>query len=286
MSIVNPPYFAYSLDGCRIAYWAVGDRQLPAIVFLHGFGFDHQVWKSQLEDPYLQKNFYLISLDIRGHGLSSKPDTREAYIDGRLWAEDLVCVLTATDAQQVTVVAWSYAGRMLNDYLQFRGSQHLVGINYIAAATLSEPIFAGPAHHILADLCSKDSALEQSAVRKFVETVIPSSPYKSEVDFFRVLAETTPTQRLWLRDRSLCYDELLKKLDLPVLISHGEQDPFVLPLLGARLNDHIKNSILSLYPQTGHAPFLENAGRFNSELGCFALQCIAQKYKQLPRVNL
>ena len=160
MSIASTPYFAYSLDGCRIAYWTVGDRRLPTIVFLHGFGFDHQVWHAQLEDPYLQKNFHLIAVDIRGHGFSSKPNTKEAYIDGRLWAEDLAAVLTATNAHQVTVVAWSYAGRMLNDYLQFRGSEELIGINYIAAATLSDPAFVGPAHHILADLCSENTCSE------------------------------------------------------------------------------------------------------------------------------
>lgn len=286
MSIAHTPHFADSLDGCRIAYWTVGDRQLPAIVFLHGFGFDHQVWQAQLEDPYLQQNFYLIALDIRGHGLSSKPNTREGYIDGRLWAEDLVAVLAATDAHQVTVVAWSYAGRMLNDYLQFRGSQELIGINYIAAATLSDPIFAGPAHHILADLCSKDIYCEQSAARKFIDSVIPSEFSTSQIDFFEILAKTTPILRSWLRDRSFCYDELLKELDLPVLISHGEQDQFVLPVLGLRLNAYMKHSLLSLYPQTGHAPFLENASRFNSELGSFALRCITQRNMKFPHLNL
>jgi pimeloyl-ACP methyl ester carboxylesterase len=71
------------------------------------------------------------------------------------------------------------------------------------------------------------------------------------------------------------YGPELESLDIPVLITQGEQDRLVLPVAATELHDQIPNSTLSLYPGTGHAPFLEMPERFNLELAQFVEQAAA-----------
>ena len=93
-------------DGVEIAVQESGDPAGPAIVFIHGLLGSHLNWDMQVASPKLQ-HYRLISYDMRGHGLSGKPDDAEAYRDGRRWADDLSAVLKATGAKKPVLVGWS-----------------------------------------------------------------------------------------------------------------------------------------------------------------------------------
>lgn len=63
--------------------------------------------------------------------------------------------------------------------------------------------------------------------------------------------------------------ELLSAINLPVLIIHGEQDPIVSLETAEYLNRRIKDSELRVFPEVGHAPFLEKKEEFNRYLRDF-----------------
>jgi pimeloyl-ACP methyl ester carboxylesterase len=66
------------------------------------------------------------------------------------------------------------------------------------------------------------------------------------------------------------HDDLLERLTIPVLITHGLDDEIVLPAIAehhARLIPHAKTS---WYEGIGHTPFREEPDRFNAELRAFA----------------
>ena len=58
-------------------------------------------------------------------------------------------------------------------------------------------------------------------------------------------------------------------LDIPVLVTQGTQDLLVSQGLGELTAQRITGAKLSLYPATGHSPFLEATRRFNTELAAF-----------------
>jgi len=61
-------------------------------------------------------------------------------------------------------------------------------------------------------------------------------------------------------------DDVLDKLDLPVLVTHGDKDAIVLPAASEHNARVIPGARLSIYPGVGHTPFAENPERFEREL--------------------
>ena len=67
-----------SFDGTRIHYETRGTG--PAVVLIHGFTANAETWKTtKLYDDLLGAGFQVITLDLRGNGLSDKPQTAEFY---------------------------------------------------------------------------------------------------------------------------------------------------------------------------------------------------------------
>lgn len=59
---------------------------------------------------------------------------------------------------------------------------------------------------------------------------------------------------------------LLSGITVPTLIMNGAQDQICLPQASSYLQEHIPDSALVVFPQSGHAPFLTSADPFNTEI--------------------
>src|SRR4030095_10232492 len=59
---------------------------------------------------------------------------------------------------------------------------------------------------------------------------------------------------------------------------HGLSDTVILPAMGHQILKQCRASTASWYPETGHAPFLENPLRFNRELAEFARKVAYSRY--------
>ena len=74
-------------------------------------------------------------------------------------------------------------------------------------------------------------------------------------------------------DRSVDNDDVLSGISVPMLFSHGDADTSVLLAMAEHNTAQISGSTLSIYENVGHAPFYEDAERYNSELANFAAKC-------------
>jgi pimeloyl-ACP methyl ester carboxylesterase len=67
--------------------------------------------------------------------------------------------------------------------------------------------------------------------------------------------------------------ELVRKafaaISVPTWITHGRRDALILPLAAEMTAAAIKGATVSFYEGCGHAPFYEDAGRYNRELAAF-----------------
>lgn len=79
-----------------------------------------------------------------------------------------------------------------------------------------------------------------------------------------------PYVRDGLRSRTVTHDDELSAIDVPVSLTHGEEDAVVTPQ-AARNADALDDAETSSYPDTGHTPFLERPDRFTRALREFAL---------------
>ena len=130
-------------DGVEIVLEETGNPQGREILFIHGFSVSRLCWTKQLRGP-LARDFRMVAYDLRGHGESGKPADPAAYRDGRRWADELAAVIEAAEMRKPVLVAWSYAGRIVADYLRHFGTGAIAGLNIVGAKTNSDPAFNAP----------------------------------------------------------------------------------------------------------------------------------------------
>lgn len=256
-----------SRDAVRIATHETGKPSGPEILFIHGFNQSHQSWLSQLEDAELASEFRMVALDLRGHGGSGKPSLPEAYSDDGRWAGDVAAVIAAADLRRPVLVGWSYGGRVITDYLREFGTGHIAGINFVNAAVKNDAAFNGPKRRYLSDMVSDDYATHVAGTANFVRACFELQPTPEAYE--RILAFNmipTPAIRKMVFARTSNPGDFLPKIDVPVLLTHGNRDSVLLHGLSEYAATQIPDARLSIYDGIGHAPFHEDAPRFNAEL--------------------
>ena len=99
----------------------MGNPNGPGIVFIHGFSQSNLSWMRQTHSD-LTKEFHIVTYDLRGHGDSEKPLEAARYRDGKAWADEVQAVIDAAGLKRPVLVGWSYAGRVISDYVTYRGA--------------------------------------------------------------------------------------------------------------------------------------------------------------------
>lgn len=263
-------YAATSPDGVSIAVQESGNPDGPPIIFIHGLLGSRLNWDTQVQSPELQR-FRLITYDMRGHGLSGKPTDAASYAEGRRWADDLAAVIEASQARKPTLVGWSLGGVVISNYLANYGDGRIAGAVYVNGVIEMKPdqIVSHPA--IYRDLVSPDLKTHLDTVRDFLRLCFHTQP--DAPTFERLLANAAMAS--WDMQRAVMSisveaAEGLGKASVPVLLLYGERDALVQakPAIdrARQLNPRIQSK---LYAESGHAPFLEEAARFNRDLSAF-----------------
>jgi non-heme chloroperoxidase len=257
-------------DGLTIAAQDWGNPNGPEIVFVHGFSQSHLSWIKQVTNGELAKEFHMVTYDLRGHGSSDKPLEPERYKTGKYWADELQAVMDATGLKRPVLAGWSYGGRIMADYLTTHGTARLAGLNYVDAGQKSDPSFVGPNLKNLPLMASEDLATNIAATRAFLRDCFSVQPTQEEYEMMLAFNMMVPPKvRLGLGNRVLQVDDMLRSLKLPVLVTHGSEDKNSNLIAAEYTAKMIPGAKLSVYQGIGHAPFFEDAPRFNAELAAF-----------------
>jgi pimeloyl-ACP methyl ester carboxylesterase len=97
----------FDSNGVKIAYVVEGQGQ--PVVLIHGWLSSAGInWALPGISALLAKNYQVIALDVRGHGLSDKPTTEEAY--GPELVEDVVRLLDHLKIDKAHIVGYSMGG--------------------------------------------------------------------------------------------------------------------------------------------------------------------------------
>lgn len=261
--------------GVRLHVREWGNQDAPSLLFIHGWSQSQLCWRNQCESP-LADDFRLVALDLRGHGMSDVPLGEENYTEPQLWADDVAAVIKQLDLGCPILVGWSYAGFIICDYLRLHGTADVAGINFVGAAvTLNKSAFgtligSGFLDHVIG-ATGDDLPTNIEAIRNFVRgctySQLPAEVFETAISWNMVVPAKV---RAALLARQIDSDDVLARIDVPVLVTHGEKDTVVLPAMGRHLLAMCPAATASWYSITGHAPFMESPARFNSELSHFA----------------
>jgi pimeloyl-ACP methyl ester carboxylesterase len=260
-------------DGLRLHVREWGQRDGPELLFIHGWSQSDLCWTKQVSG-HLAARFRIVTFDLRGHGLSEAPAGAGHYTEPSLWADDIAAVIEQAGLKRPVLIAWSYGGFIVSDYLRVYGEGAVGGINLVGGAViLRPPTFdhIGPGFlENAGDAAASDLGTNIAAVQRFLRAC--TAEPLDEQDVRTALAwnmVAPPSVRGALISREIDGSAEFAALSVPVLVSHGRADAIVLPSMAEHVLDACRTATPSWYDGVGHMPFWESAERFDLELAEF-----------------
>jgi len=263
-------------DGTRIFYkdWGTGQP----VVFSHGWPLNADAWDAQMLF-LVQKGFRVIAHDRRGHGRSDQPSQGN---DMDTYADDLAALLDALDIQGATLVGHSTGGGEVAHYIGRHGTKRVARAVLIGAVppimlkTASNPkglpmeVFDG----IRKGVADNRSQFYRDLAAPFFGFNRPGAKVsQGTIDAFWAQGMTGGIhgQYLCIKEFSeVDYTEDLKKIDVPVLFLHGDDDQIVPIDDAARLGvELVKHGTLKVYPGGSHGMCVTEADKVNADLLTF-----------------
>ena len=263
-------------DGTQIFYkdWGTGQP----IVFSHGWPLTADEWDGQMLF-FGQRGYRVIAPDRRGHGRSSQ--TWDGN-DMDTYADDLAALFEALDLKDAILVGHSTGGGEVARYLGRYGSTRVAKAALVSAVPpLMLKTDKNPTGMPLAVFDGFRAALAANRPQFYKDMTLPFYGYnrpgakisegirehwwmqgmmgsvKAHYDCIKAFSETD-------------FTEDLKKIEIPVLVMHGEDDQVVPIAAAGPLSAKIlKNATLKTYPGFPHGMPTTEADRINADLLTF-----------------
>src|SRR6266700_7717782 len=257
--------------GLRLHVREWGKADGPPILFIHGWSQNHLCWARQY-DSALADEFRLVAYDLRGHGMSEAPLEREHYTDAKAWADDVAAIIEELRLDRPVLVGWSYGAFVICEYVRAYGQDRIAAINFVEGAVkLGEAAFGtliGPGFldHFV-DATADDLPTNIRGMRAFLKACLakplPADDFETALCWNIVVA---PQIRAGLAARQIDADDILRALEVPLLVTQGRADTVVLPAMAEHVLATCPTAEASWYEDVGHLPHLEDSERFNREL--------------------
>jgi len=263
-------------DNARIFYKDWGNRDAPPIVFHHGWPLSGDEWDSQMLF-FLGQGYRVIAHDRRGHGRSSQTDTGN---DMDTYAADVAELVRALELEDAVHVGHSTGGGEVARYVS--GAE---------AGRVAKAVLIGAVPPLMVRSADNPGGVPQEVFDGF-----RSSLLANRAGFFREIAsgpfygfnrdgaeaDASLADNWWRQGMmggakaqydciaafsATDFSDDLRKIQVPVLVMHGEDDQ-VVPFQNhaPRTVDLLPNGTLRSYPGLSHGMAATHPGLINADL--------------------
>jgi len=261
-------------DGAKIYYEDHGKGQ--PILLVHGWACSSRFWQRNV--PELAKQFRVVTLDLRGHGNSSKTASGHTVAQ---YGRDVRAVVERLDLRDFTLVGWSLGGPVvLSYYEQFGKDGRLKALGLVD----SDPFPFSPAdwnNHALRnynfDAMNETFTMLEADHKKFA-TAFTGRMFKqkpSEADVNWVVAELTKTPP-WIAIAIYSdfvmsdYARTLPNVEIPLIVIAADSGVFPKGVaMGKALAAQAPHGKFVEVEDGGHMLFYEQPQKFNAALAGF-----------------
>lgn len=281
-------------DGTRIWADCCGEAG-PTIFFVHGWTCNGTIFRYQ--KPFFGRNYQVVTLDLRGHGRSAVPESRDYHPD-RL-AEDLKAVIDAVDPEEFVIAGHSMGGFTAFKFHEHFGEEYggrLKGlviidstgtdlVDGLVLGRLVDKFYPVPLNGLLKALGWEsrlatrilDLMSDSSAAYLIVRwAAFGKKPPAGEVELVREMTFSTPVESIALAAKG-CLDfhceYHLPEVDMPVLILVGSEDKLTNRYVNLRTCEALPQAELVVFEEAGHCIQLERTEEFNLALDDFLSGC-------------
>lgn len=246
------------------------EAETKTIIFLHGFPFNKNSWKIQLEA--LEDNITGIAIDIRGHGLST---SGHGFFSIDVFAKDLKHFIDKLNLKNVVLCGVSMGG-----YIALRAYQ-------LFPEKISGLILCDT-HHKADDNKAKQKRFDsiQAILHHgrrpfalgFIENLLTKNTIDNNIEVVELIKSSIRRNPisgicatlLALASR-LDSTDMLSSISIPTLLIRGEDDKITSNEIMTELHALIPNSEFIQIKNAGHLPNLENVLDFNRAMNKFLL---------------
>jgi non-heme chloroperoxidase len=268
--------FITTKDGAQIFYNDFGKGQ--PVLFSHGWPLSGDDWERQM--LFLgERGYRVIAHDRRSHGRSTQTwdgNNMDQY------ADDLAEVINQLDLKELTLIGHSTGGGEITHYMGRHGT-----------GRVSKAVLLGAVPPLMVKTPSNPEGTPKEAfdgIRQGTRDNRSQFYYDLTMPFYgynrpgaRVVDGVREQFRIaglqgGLKGQYDCihefsevdYTEDLKRIDIPVLVAHGDDDQIV-PIKASALKSakSLKHATLKVYPGGCHGFAATNADELNADLYAF-----------------
>ncbi len=242
-----------------------GNKNDEAVLFISGAGANSSFWSERLCNKLVENDFYVIKYDHRDFGYSAKVDYEKNPFDMMQLTKDAVSILDSLSINKAHVVGHSMGGFIVQ-LLAIHYPERIISLvsasSSTNAASVPPPppetweIFMenNPTNNFEKDLegflkvwkyLNGTAEFEEELAIEYTKNLYERQEILGAIGESHVKAQSN------LSDRS----EQLKKVNIPALIIHGEEDYLVDKYGGIQTAESLPNSKLVLIPKMGHVLF-------------------------------
>lgn len=260
------PFLDRKLEGYQLYYeTSVGDSHSnETIVFIHGLGYDHQIWRPSIN--YLREDYRVIVYDLCGHGGSG---TAKWPISWALFYNELFDLLDHLSIKSCHLVGHRFAGDVaIKAYLE---RPYLFQSLTLVSTPLFFPndLYAFEYEERMQLLRDDRSAFNRKMARYAVNHLTP------ENEQLLMSGLKKMNDRVYIQATALAFEDEqafvteLERVSVPTLFIDGDRDPVYPPYHSAVFTAYIPNSRLHIVPSASNAVFLDKPEWFANSLRGF-----------------
>ena len=254
------------IDAGAISMYAASEGAGPAVVFLHGLGWSHALWRRQVQR--LAPAYRVIAADTRGHGQSDRPPG--PYSIGE-FADDWHKLLDALQVRRCCLVGFSQGG-MVAQALASRMPGRVSAMVLAGTSCRSRPETRALMEQRLAaaEADGPEAAAAAAAASIFSEGFVQRHPqFVAEFVAHRALQDhaalAAATRALYDFD----FRQTLRDLRCPTLVLSAADDRMVRPEAGEEIAALVAGAQFRKVPDSGHMIPLEQPAAFDALLDAF-----------------
>lgn len=259
--------------GVNIFYQEYGTGK--PVIFIHGWPLNHEMWEYQLAE-LSKHNLRCIVYDRRGFGKSDRP--WESY-DYDTLADDLNELLTQLKLTKVVLVGFSMGGGEIARYIGKYGTEKIEKVVLISSVTpymlktddneegIEKETFDSMVEKISAD---RPAFLADFGKQFYGVTMFNQSVSKPLLKWNQMLCLTSSAKATIDCLRSFSETDFrddLKKINIPVLIIHGDADETVpIDVSGSKTAALLPDAEYKIYNNAPHGLFITEKEKLNNDL--------------------
>ena len=245
------------------------------VIFIHGWPLSHEMWEYQLT-ALSQHNLRCIAYDRRGFGKSDQP--WENY-DYDTLADDLNEVIIQLNLTKVVLVGFSMGGGEIARYIGKYGTKKIEKVVFISSVTpcmiktqnndegIDKEIFDGMVDKITED---RPAFLEDFGKKFYGVDILNQPVSKAILNWNQMLCLTSSAKATVDCVRSFSETDFrndLKKINIPVLIIHGDADETVpIDVSGNKTAALLPDAEYKIYNNAPHGLFITEKEKLNTDL--------------------